>query len=235
MKNECGTYDFDSSGSAASRINCRTGMMPFGPHSFAPQPASLPLENYQYRNNSLPTYPYPVKSFYPMSYGDFSDDPVDYGLQSSLMGNDHLGLSSNYITASSSGRGWTPAPAQAPPMPKTPLFIEQSDTPYSHNQLPYHAYPLRGNMNSDSKNGSMNGMSATLPPPPVSIACSLRFHHLRTIVWHKLVHSFDHLMVSHRRQQCNHNPNRSHPKTTALLGATRTTTVTRYPTALPCR
>lgn len=168
MKNECGTYDFDSSGSAASRINCRTGMMPFGPHSFAPQPASLPLENYQYRNNSLPTYPYPVKSFYPMSYGDFSDNPVDYGLQSSLMGNDHLGLSSNYITTSSSGRGWTPAPAQAPPMPKTPLFIEQSDTPYSHNQLPYHAYPLRGNMNSDSKNGSMNGMSATLPPPPVN-------------------------------------------------------------------
>ena len=166
MKNECVTYDFDSSGGAASRINCRTGMMPFGPHSFAPQPASLPLENYPYRNNSLPTYPYQVKSYYPMSYGDFSDAPVDYGLQNSLMGNDHLGLSSNYITTSSSGRGWTPAPAQVPPMPKTPLFIEQSDTPYSHNQLPYHAYPLRGNTNLDSKNVSTNGPSATLPPPP---------------------------------------------------------------------
>ncbi|PVH89314.1 hypothetical protein DL98DRAFT_565394 [Cadophora sp. DSE1049] len=168
MKNECATYDFDSSGGAASRINCRTGMMPFGPHSFAPQPAPLPLDGYQYRNISLPTYPYQVKPYYQMSYGDFSDEPVDYGLQGSLMGNDHLGLTSNYITTSSSGRGWTSAPAPAPPMPKTPLFIEQSDTPYSHHQLPFHAYPLRGSMNSESKNGSMNGMSATLPPPPVN-------------------------------------------------------------------
>ncbi|KAH7399968.1 hypothetical protein BKA64DRAFT_707652 [Cadophora sp. MPI-SDFR-AT-0126] len=168
MKNDCATYDFDSSGGAVSRINCRTGMMPFGPQSFAPQPAPLPFENYRYRNNSLTTYPYQVKPYYQMSYGDFGDESVDYGLQGSLIGNDHLGFSSNYITTSSSGRGWIPAPAPAPPMPKTPLFIEQSDTPYTRNQLPFHAYPLRGNMNSESKNGSVDGISATLPPPPVN-------------------------------------------------------------------
>ncbi|KAK0104054.1 hypothetical protein ONS96_005157 [Cadophora gregata f. sp. sojae] len=168
MKNECATYDFDSSGSAASRINCRTGMIPFGSHSFASQSASIPLDNYQYRNSSLPSYPYMVKPYYHMSYGDFSEEPADYGLQGPLMGNDHLSFSSNYIATSSSGRGWTPAPAPGSLMPKAPLFIEQSNTPYTHNQLPFHGYPLRGNMNSESKHGSVNGMSATLPPPLVN-------------------------------------------------------------------
>ncbi|KAL5321619.1 hypothetical protein ACEPPN_009579 [Leptodophora sp. 'Broadleaf-Isolate-01'] len=167
MKNECPTYDFDSSGGAASRLNCRTGTMPFGSHSFAPQPAPLPLDGYQYRNNPMSNYPYStVKSYYPMpSYADFGDDSGDYSLQSGLMGSDHLGLGSNYIT-NSSGRVWTPGPGG--PMPKIPLFIEQSDVPYSHNQLPFHGYPLRGNMNSESKNGSMSGMSASLPPPPAN-------------------------------------------------------------------
>ncbi|KAH7351114.1 hypothetical protein BKA65DRAFT_536150 [Rhexocercosporidium sp. MPI-PUGE-AT-0058] len=165
MKNECATYDFDSSGGAASQLNCRTSTMPFGPHSFTPQPASLPLDGYQYRNNSLPTYPYSaVKSYYPMSsYGVFSDENVDYSLQGGIMGNDHLGLAPNYITTSTSGRGLTPAP-----MPKIPLFIEQSDTPYTHNQLPFQGYPLRGNINLESKNSTGNGMNAPLPPPPIN-------------------------------------------------------------------
>ncbi|KAL2071317.1 hypothetical protein VTL71DRAFT_12552 [Oculimacula yallundae] len=162
MKNECATYEFDPSGGATSRLHCRTSTMPFGSHPYASQPAPLPLDGYQYRNNSLPTYPYSIKPFYAMSsYDDFGEEGVDYGLQAPLLGNDHLGLTSNYITSSTTGRGWTPQ------MTKTPLYVEQSEAPYSHHQLPFHGYPLRGNSNSDIKHGILNGMGGSLPPPPL--------------------------------------------------------------------
>lgn len=165
MKNECAGYDYDTSGGAASRLNCRTSMIPSGPQSFGPHSAPLSLDGYPYRNNSLPpNYQYQVKPYYQIpSYCDFTDEGVDYGLQSQLMGADHLGIASNYIT-SSSARGWTPAPQ----LPKTPLFMEQSDTPFSHGQLPYHSFASRTSIGSESKSISLTGLGASLPLPPVS-------------------------------------------------------------------
>ncbi|KAK2625770.1 hypothetical protein QTJ16_005082 [Diplocarpon rosae] len=165
MKNECASgYDYNASGgAAASRLNCR--MVPFAPQ-FGTHSAPLPLDGYQYRNGSMSTYQYPVKPYYQMpSFGDYGDENVDYGLQGQLIGTDQMGLAPNYIT-STSARGWTPAPQ----IPKTPLYIEQSETPYSHGQvqMPFHhasSYPLRTQMNSDPKNMPMNGMGASLPPP----------------------------------------------------------------------
>ncbi|CZS88089.1 uncharacterized protein RCO7_01058 [Rhynchosporium graminicola] len=160
LKQECSTYDFDPSGGAASRLNSRTGTMPFGSHAFVPQSAPLSPDGYQYRNTSLPAYPYTIRPFYAMpSYGDFGEEGVDYGLQVPLMGTEHLALTPNYITSSAAGRGWTPQ------MPRTPLYVEQSETPYNHNQLPFHGYPPRLNSNSEIKHGSLNGIGGSLPPP----------------------------------------------------------------------
>lgn len=161
MKMESVAYDYDPSAGAASRLNCR--MMPYGPQ-FNPHAAPMSLDGLPYRNNSLSSYQYQVRPFYPMpAYGDFGDEGVDYGLQSQLIGAEHLGMAMPNYTISNSARGWTPGP----PVPKTPLYIEQSDTPYNHGQLPFHGggYPPRASIPSDSKNAPLNGMGAPLPAP----------------------------------------------------------------------
>ena len=150
MKHDPANFEYDSSAGAATRVNCR--MVPFG--SQYTQQGSL--DGYQYRSNSLSTYPYPQKPYYPPpSYGEFPDGNVEYELETSqmqLMGVENLGMPSSY--SASIGRVWTPAP-QAP---KSSPFLDQPEGSYNHGHLPYHG-------SSYSKSLSSNGMNSSLPAP----------------------------------------------------------------------
>ncbi len=155
IKNDsAGGYDYDLS--AASRLNCRT--VPCGPQAYG-----MGLEPYQYRNNSLSTYQFPINPIKPYyQYSDF-EESVDYGLQGAsfpLMSADHMALS-NYTT--SAGRGWT---TPTPQLPKSSLFLDQSDSAYNHGQLPYHgnsSFPLRPAISPEPKSLSLHGLPTSLP------------------------------------------------------------------------
>jgi hypothetical protein len=156
MKSEAGGYDYDLS--AGSRLNCR--MVPCGPPAYG-----MGMDLYQYRNNSLPTYQFPInpiKSYYP--YNDFEEN-VDYDLQGSsysMLPAEHLAMP-NYTT--SAGRGWT---TPTPQLPKNSLFLEQADSAYSHGQLPYHSsssFPLRPTISPEPKSLSLHGLTSSLPTP----------------------------------------------------------------------
>jgi hypothetical protein len=161
MKSESAGYDYDPS--AGSRLNYR--MIPYGPQSYG-----MGVDTFQYPRNSLSTFQFPVnpvKSYYPAipQYHDFDD--VEYGLQGSsfqLLPTEHLSIP-NYTT--STGRGWTPTPQ----LPKTSLFLEQSESAYNHGQLPYHggtsAFSLRPAISPESKSLSLHGLSSSLPAPPL--------------------------------------------------------------------
>jgi hypothetical protein len=159
MKSESAGYDYDPS--ASSRLNCR--MMPYGPQSYG-----MGVDTYQYRHNSLSAYQFPVKSYYPTIPQYDAYDDVEYGLQGSsypLLPPEHLSIP-NYTT-SSTGRGWTPTPQ----IPKTSLFLEQSESAYNHGQLPYHhgssAFPLRAAISPEPKSLSLHGLNPSLPAPPL--------------------------------------------------------------------
>jgi hypothetical protein len=153
MKNESAGYDYDLS--AGSRLNCR--MVPCGPSSYG-----VGLDTYQYRNNSVPAYQFPIKSYYP--YSDF-DETVDYGLQGSsysILQPEHMAMP-NYTT--SAGRSWTTPTTQ---VPKTPLFVDQPDSAYNHGQLPYIgsvSFPLRPAISPEPKSLSLHGFTTSLPSP----------------------------------------------------------------------
>jgi len=154
MKSESAGYDYDLS--AGSRLNCR--MVPCGPPSYG-----MGMDSYQYRNNSLTTYQFPInpiKSYY--SYNDFEEN-VDYGLHSyPILPADHLAIP-NY--AASPGRGWT---TPTPQLPKNSLFLEQPDSAYNHGQLPYHSstsVPLRSATSPEPKCLSLHGLNSSLPIP----------------------------------------------------------------------
>jgi hypothetical protein len=153
MKSEPAGYDYDLS--PGSRLNCR--MVPCGPQSYG-----LGLDPYQYRNNSIPAYQFPIKSYY--SYNDFEEN-VDYGLQGSsysLLPSEHMAMP-NYTT--SAGRGWT---TPTPQLPKTSLFVDQPDSAYNHGQLPYHgstSFPLRPAISPEPKSLSLPGFTTSLPTP----------------------------------------------------------------------
>ncbi|EKD20215.1 hemagglutinin protein [Drepanopeziza brunnea f. sp. 'multigermtubi' MB_m1] len=159
----CTAYKYnDASGGSASRVNCR---MPSGPQ-YGPQNTPLPLDGYhQYRQVSAPNYQqFAVKPYFPIApFGDFNGDELGYNIQGQLIGNEDLGVAPNYITSTST-RGW---PA-TPQLPKTPLYIEQSDTTFSHDQIPmplHHGVSFPSRPNSGHRNMSLDGMSASLPPP----------------------------------------------------------------------
>jgi len=154
MKSESAGYDYDLS--AGSRLNCR--MVPCGPPSYG-----MGMDSYQYRNNSLTTYQFPInpiKSYY--SYNDFEEN-VDYGLHSyPILPADHLAIP-NY--AASPGRGWT---TPTPQLPKNSLFLEQPDSAYNHGQSPYHgstSVPLRSATSPEPKCLSLHGLNSSLPIP----------------------------------------------------------------------
>jgi hypothetical protein len=122
------------------------------------------MDPYQYRNNSLSAYQFPINPVKPYyQYNDF-DENVDYGLQGSysILPSEHLAMP-NYTT--SGGRGWTTPTSQ---LPKNSLFLEQADSAYNHGHLPYHSsssFPLRPAISPESKSLSLHGLTSSLPTP----------------------------------------------------------------------
>jgi len=135
-------------------------MVPCGPQAYG-----MGLDTYQYRNNSLSAYQFPINPIKPYyQYNEFEEN-VDYGLQGapySLISADHMAMPS-YTT--SAGRGWT---TPTPQLPKTSLFLDQSDATYNHGQLPYHgtsSFPLRPAISPEPKSLSLQGLTTSLPTP----------------------------------------------------------------------
>jgi hypothetical protein len=157
MKPEAATYDYDQSGGAASRMNCRLPIS-YGPHTFAPQ-NTLGLDNYQFRSNSLSAYQFAPKSYYGIpSFGEFTEND-DYSLQGSMypvFGAENLALTPNYAP-SGTPRAWSATPQ----LPRNSLFIDSPEAPYNHGQMSY----LRANINTESKNMPFCGNNSTLPAP----------------------------------------------------------------------
>jgi hypothetical protein len=157
MKPEAATYDYNQSGGAASRINCR---LPFsyGPHACV-QDTPLGLGNYQFRGDSLSAYQFAPKPYYGIpAFGGFTEND-DYGLQGSMFpvfSAENLALASNYTTF-----GTTRAWSATPQLPRNSLFIDSPETPYNHGQISY----LRANINTESKNMSFGGNNSTLSGP----------------------------------------------------------------------
>jgi len=160
MKNDPAGFDNDPSG-ASSRINGR--MMPYGPN---PYPDVLAPGTYQYRRNSLSGYPYSVKPYYAVPpFNDYPDETAEYSIQGAayhLFQPDMMGAA-NY-TPATTVRGWTQTPG--PQIPKNSPFLEQSDSAYSHAQLPFSGnFPLRTAIAPDSRSLSINGTGTSLPTP----------------------------------------------------------------------
>lgn len=157
MKND--TVEYYDSGPTAPRVNCR--MVPYGPQAYAPPPIALGSDGFPCRQGSM-SYPYQGKGYYGMSsYGEFTEENIDYGLQSTsypLMGAENINMGPAY---SSIGRGWTPATHH----PKNNLLFLGEDSPYSHPQASYAAngYALRPAISPGSKGMSMTGISNSLP------------------------------------------------------------------------
>lgn len=161
MKNEP-EFGYDSA-SAVSRVHCRVS--PYGPqhHAYNSHATSLGQDGFpSFRHNSLSAYQIPVKYYGIPSYGDFSEEPPDYGMHASnysIMAQEPISIP--YINAGTT-RGWS-----QPQMSKSnSLFVEQ-DSSYNHCQLPFHttAYPVRPAISPESKSTSLNGMSTALPLP----------------------------------------------------------------------
>jgi hypothetical protein len=156
------TYDYDSVNGAASRMSCRMPL--YGPHYVQPGPLGVD-SGYPYRSNPLSAYPFQQKGYFSAvpPFSDFGEPALDYDIHGStyqVFGAENLGMTSNYST-SGTPRGWS----NTPHLPRNSLFIEQSDTPYSHSQMPYHSggYPLRTTINTEPRIMSLNGVS--LPAP----------------------------------------------------------------------
>jgi hypothetical protein len=159
MKIEPADFHYDPG--AASQLQCRSHLM----QPYNSQPTPMAPESLSYRNNSLSSYQLPLRAYYGVQpYGEFVNENVDYDLQGTpfqLIGQEHLSVAPNYAN-SIPGRSWTPAPQ----LPRNTLFLEQ-DSSYNHGQVSCHStgYSLRPNINPESKNLSLNGMSTSLPPP----------------------------------------------------------------------
>lgn len=159
MKPDAVDYNYDST-STVARVNCR--IVPYGPQAYAPPAIPLGSDGFPYRQSPLSTYPYHGKGYYGVqSYSEFTEENIDYGLQSSpypLLNAEHMNLGSTY---SGIGRAWAPAPQ----LPKSNILFLGEDSPYSHSQLHYpnNGYALRPTISPDSKGMSMSGISNSLP------------------------------------------------------------------------
>lgn len=143
---------------AGPRVNCR--MVPYGPQAYAPPPIPLGSDGFPYRHGSL-SYPYQGKSYYGTPYSEFSEENIDYGLQSTaypLLSAEHMNMGTTY---SGIGRGW----ASSPHIPKNSLLFLGEESAFNHAHVPYppNGYALRPTINSDSKGMSMSGVSNSLP------------------------------------------------------------------------
>jgi hypothetical protein len=163
IKNESPVFDFDHS-SASSRINCH--LVPCGPHFHTAQSPPLNVNPYpSFRNNSLSSYQFPVKQFYPLpNYGEFGEEHVDYGLQYSLatapFQGDQMGIGTNCTPAPS--RTW----ASTPPLKCMP-FLDQPAPVYSHGQSSYNTtnFDARSNISPESKPPQLTTVPQTLSIP----------------------------------------------------------------------
>jgi hypothetical protein len=161
MKTEVPSYDYDTSGSASSRQTCR--MPVYG--SYMP-PNTLGVDtSYPYRSNPLLSYPFQQKNYYSVpSFGDYGEVEYDiHGSSYQVFGAENLTIPSNFNTPGA-GRSWHTTPQ----LPRNALFIEQSDTQYSHSQMsPYSgsSFPMRTAINSDTRNITLNSNVPSLPTP----------------------------------------------------------------------
>jgi hypothetical protein len=160
MKNEGADFGFDPS-AAVSRVHCR--MSPYGPQhqSYTPHITPLGTDSFPpYRHNSLSAYQ-PIKYCGISSYGDFTDENVDYGMHTSnysLMNQEPISIPYSSI---GSARGWSQSQ-----LPKSnSLFVEQ-DSSYNHCQLPSYSnpFPYRPNTNTESKGLALHSMATALSP-----------------------------------------------------------------------
>jgi len=157
MKPEAATYDYDQSGGAASRMNCR---LPFsyGPHAYVPN-TPLGLDNYQFRSNSFSAYQFAPKHYYGIpSFGEFAEND-EYSLPGAMFpvfSAENLAIAPNYTT-SGTPRAWNTTPQ----LPRNSLFIDSPEAPYNHGQMSY----LRASINTESKNMSFGGNNSSLSGP----------------------------------------------------------------------
>lgn len=163
LKGEQPDFPYESP-NVASRLRFQ-GQLPCGSHYAAP--TLLGMDGLPtYRHNGLSTYSYPAVRYYSASsYGDYSDDNVDYsgvpGAAYPMLASEHLAMPSGTIyNTSGTSRGWT----SATQLPKTNSVYLDQDPSYAHQQYHTTAFPLRSAVSHESKHGlSLGGMITSLP------------------------------------------------------------------------
>ena len=161
MKNDGNDFGYDSATSALLRFQCRTS--PFGPQSQSYNPHGSPLNSdtsLSHRHSSFSAYQ-PFKYYGTSSYGEFTDENVEYGMPTSNYPIINQGSTTIPYASVGSARGW--AHAQLPK--SNALFVEQ-DSSYGHCPLPSYSTPLtyRPSVNSELKSSSLHSMSNALSP-----------------------------------------------------------------------